>query len=300
MERQKIRSITRTLLAMIILMAVILFLIYLVTSVFHFIPDTFTKYVNAIFIAIISYAIIRIVLTFLNRYLHRFMDDRKVHPIMFLVNIFAYFILGVIVLGSLGVDVTSLILGGSLVSVVLGLAASTVLANQFAGILFVVVRPFKIGDLVTMNMWQYGGAFPTIFPKYFSVDRIEATAYTGQVVDITINYTVLDMPSGDRVKIPNGVLVSGAIIIRKPGIVVKARYEIPKFIEFESVKPLIEEEIKSIGDFMGNLSITVDETTLNTYILMITAKFNVMDPDVKRGEMFLRLMKLIEPMKSRN
>jgi len=300
MERQKIRSITRTLVAMIVLMAVILFMIYLVTSVFHFIPDTFTKYVNAIFIAIISYAIIRIVLTFLNRYLHRFMDDRKAHPVMFLVNIFAYFILGVIILGSLGVDVTSLILGGSLVSVVLGLAASTVLANQFAGILFVVVRPFSIGDMVTMNMWQYGGAFPTIFPKYFSVDRIEATAYTGQVVDITINYTVLDMASGDRVKIPNGILVSGAIIIRKPGIVVKARYEIPKFIEFESVKPLIEEEIKSIGDFMGNLSITVDETTLNTYILMITAKFNVMDPDVKRGEMFLRLMRLIEPMKSRN
>jgi small-conductance mechanosensitive channel len=300
MERQKIKSITRTLVAMIVLMAVVLFMIYLVSSVFHFIPDTFTKYVNAIFIAIISYAIIRIVLTFLNRYLHRFMDERKVHPIMFLVNIFAYFILGVIVLGSLGVDVTSLILGGSLVSVVLGLAASTVLANQFAGILFVVVRPFNIGDMVTMNMWQYGGAFPTIFPKYFSVDRIEATAYTGQVVDITINYTVLDMASGDRVKIPNGILVSGAIIIRKPGIAVKARYEIPKFIEFDSVKPLIEEEVKSISDYMGNLSITVDETTLNTYILMIVAKFNVMDADVKRGEMFLRLMKLIEPMKSRN
>lgn len=300
MERQKIRSITRTLVAMIVLMAVILFMIYLVSSVFHFIPDTFTRYVNAIFIAIISYAIIRIVLTFLNRYLHRFMEERKAHPIMFLVNIFAYFILGVIILGSLGVDVTSLILGGSLISVVLGLAASTVLANQFAGILFVVVRPFSIGDMVTMNMWQYGGAFPTIFPKYFSMDRIEATAYTGQVVDITINYTVLDLATGERVKIPNGILVSGAIIIRKPGIVVKARYEVPKFIDFEVVKPLIEEEIKSINDFMGILSITVDETTLNTYILMITAKFNVIDPDVKRGEIFLRIMKLIEPMKSRN
>ncbi len=300
MERQKIRSIARTLVAMFILMAVILFMIFLVTSVFHVIPNTFVRYVNAIFIAIISYAIIRIVLTFLNRYLHRFMDDRKVHPIMFLVNIFAYFILGVIVLGSLGVNVTSLILGGSLVSIVLGLAASTVLANQFAGILFVVVRPFSIGDMVTMNMWQYGGAFPTIFPKYFSVDRIEATAYSGRVVDITINYTVLDLTSGDRVKIPNGILVTGAIIIRKPGIVVKARYEIPKFIEFEKVKPVIEEEVKSMDDYMGNLSVTVDETTLNTYILMIVAKFNVMDPDPKRGEMFQRLMKLIEPMKSRN
>jgi small-conductance mechanosensitive channel len=281
-------------------MAAVLFLIYLVTTVFHIIPLKFTVYVNAIFIGIIVYVIIRIILGFLNRYLRKYMDVRKVHPIMFLVSLLSYFILGIVVLSSLGIDVSSLILGGSLISVVLGLAASTVLANQFAGILFVVVRPFNIGDLVTMNMWQYGGAFPTLFPKYFSVDRIEATAYTGKVVDITINYTILDLASGDRVKIPNGILVQGAIIIRKPGIMVKARYEIPKFIEFDRIEPLIRKEIEAIEDYMGYLSITVDETTLNTYILMAVAKFNVLDADLKRGEMFLRIMKLVEPLKSVN
>ena len=281
-------------------MAAVLFLIYLVTTVFHIIPLKFTIYVNAIFIGIIVYVIIRIILGFLNRYLSKYMDIRKVHPIMFLVSLLSYFILGIVVLSSLGIDVSSLILGGSLISVVLGLAASTVLANQFAGILFVVVRPFNIGDLVTMNMWQYGGAFPALFPKYFYVDRIEATAYTGKVVDITINYTILDLASGDRVKIPNGILVQGAIIIRKPGIMVKARYEIPKFIEFEKIEPLIKKEIEAIEDYMGYVSITVDETTLNTYILMAVAKFNVLDADLKRGEMFLRMMKLVEPLKSVN
>ncbi|MEM0157411.1 MAG: mechanosensitive ion channel family protein [Thermoplasmataceae archaeon] len=285
---------------LILVMAVILFLIYLVTTEFHILPLRFTVYVNAIFIGIIVYVIIRIILGFLSRYLRRFMDARKVHPIMFLISMLSYFILGIVILSSLGIDVSSLILGGSLISVVLGLAASTVLANQFAGILFVVVRPFNIGDLVTMNMWQYGGTFPTLFPKYFSVDRIEATAYTGKVVDITINYTILDLASGDRVKIPNGILVQGAIIIRKPGVMVKARYEVPKFIEFEKIEPLIRKEIETIEDCTGDISITVDETTLNTYILMAVAKFNVLDADPKRGEMFLRIMKLVEPLKSMN
>jgi small-conductance mechanosensitive channel len=117
-------------------------------------------------------------------------------------------------------------------------------------------------------------------------------------VDITINYTILDLASGDRVKIPNGILVQGAIIIRKPGIVVKARYEVPKFIQFEKLLPLVEEQVKSVDQFMGGLSVTVDETTLNTYILMISAKFNTLDSDSKRGEIFIRLMNLIEPMKS--
>ncbi|WP_393971207.1 mechanosensitive ion channel family protein [Oxyplasma meridianum] len=299
MAHRKKGNLALKILGLILLMAAVLFLIYLLT-VFHVLPVNFTIYVNAIFIGIIVYVILRIILSFLNRYLSKYMDKRKIHPIMFLLSILAYFILGVVVLSSLGIDVSSLILGGSLISVVLGLAANTVLSNQFAGILFVVVRPFNIGDLVTMNMWQYGGVFPTLFPKYFSVDRIEATAYTGQVVDITINYTILDMANGDRVKIPNGILVQGAIIIRKPGVLVKARYEIPKFIEFERVEPLIRKEIESIPDYMGSISITVDETTLNTYILMVVAKFNVLDVDEKRGEIFLRLMRLVEPMKSVN
>ena len=81
---------------------------------------------------------------------------------------------------------------------------------------------------------------------------------------------------------------------------VKARYEIPKFIEFEKIEPLIKKEIEAIEDYMGYVSITVDETTLNTYILMAVAKFNVLDADLKRGEMFLRMMKLVEPLKSVN
>jgi hypothetical protein len=48
-------------------MAAVLFLIYLVTTVFHIIPLKFTVYVNAIFIGIIVYVIIRIILGFLNR-----------------------------------------------------------------------------------------------------------------------------------------------------------------------------------------------------------------------------------------
>ncbi len=53
------------------------------------------------------------------------------------------------------------------------------------------------------------GAFPALFPKYFSVNRIKTTEDTGRVLDITINYTIMEMTIRDRVKIPYGILEQG-------------------------------------------------------------------------------------------
>ncbi|MCL6090962.1 MAG: mechanosensitive ion channel family protein [Candidatus Thermoplasmatota archaeon] len=298
MRSEKSNKIFRAVAGMVTLLVSVLIIVYLLTSVFPIIPVQFSKFVNATFVAIILYLIIRIILSFLRRYLQKFVSVSEIHPILFLASIFGYFILGVSVLGTLGINVSSIILGGSLITVIIGLASQTVLANQFAGILLTIVRPFKVGDFVTLNTWQYGGTFPVVFPKYFSVDRIEATAYTGKVVDVTINYTVLDLTSGDRVKLPNGIIVQSAVIIRKPGIVVKARYEIPKYINFEDARPKIIRLVESLADYQGDLHVSIDETTLNTYIVMIVAKFRVMNADLKRGEIFEGLMKLIEPMKT--
>lgn len=288
--------VARAVTATILVLVALLFLSYL-TVHYLSIPVEIAKFTNAALIAVLIFVIIRIIVKFIRSYFSRFTNASKIHPVTFLFSVFGYFVMGVAVLAVLGVNVSSLILGGSLVTVIIGLATQTVLANQFAGMLITIARPFKIGDFVTINTWQYGGAYPTLFPKYFSVDRIEATAYTGTVTDITINYTVIQLVSGDTIKLPNGVVVQAAVIVRTPGIIVKARYEIPKFITLDVISDRIRDGVESMEDYDGNCDMVIDETTLNTYILMVTARFRGMDSDHYRGLMFENIMRVVEPLK---
>lgn len=290
-------KILQKIIGLIIALGVVLVAFYIITIFLHITQISFYKYIEAALIGVVVYLIFRIIRGFLERYLSKYADRSKVHPIMFFVSLLGYFIIGLAILASLGIDVSSVILGGSLVSVIIGLASQTVLANQFAGIMLTIVRPFKIGDYVTMNMWQYGGAFPVIYPKYFSVDRIESTAYSGEVVDLTINYTSLKMDSGDIVKIPNGILIQGAIIVRKDSIRVKARYEVPKYIDFDLIREKIRAAVAKMPDVREDVSVTVDETTLNTYLVMVVASFNSIDADAKRSDILRLIMSQVEPLK---
>ncbi len=297
MANSRGNNVLQKVIGLIIALGVVLVAFYIITVFLHITQISFYRYIEAALIGVVVYLIFRIIRGFLERYLSRYADRSKVHPIMFFVSLLGYFIIGLAVLASLGIDVSSVILGGSLVSVIIGLASQTVLANQFAGIMLTIVRPFKIGDYVTLNMWQYGGAFPVLYPKYFSVDRIEATAYSGEVVDLTINYTSLRMASGDIVKIPNGILIQGAIIVRKDSIRVKARYEVPKYIEFDRIRESIRDAVAKMPDVSGEVSVTVDETTLNTYLVMVVASFRSVDADTKRSDMLRIIMRQVEPLK---
>lgn len=298
MDDTKSKGLLRLAGLLIVLLAAVLVAVYLVTAVYHIIPQNFSSLVDAIFIAILIYIILKIVVSMLRRFLGKYLELSSIHPILFIVNLLGYFIIGIAVLADLGVDVSSVILGGSLLSVVIGLAAQSVLSNQFAGIFLTVVRPFKLGDTVTINTWQYGGIYPELFPKYFSQDRLEATAYTGIIRDISINYTVLEVPSGDIVKMPNSFVIQGAIIVRKSGINVQARYEVPKYIPFSSVADQVSSRMESIKGVREKPSVRIDETTMNSYILLVMCKFEGADADSRRSEMLGILMDIIEPMKS--
>lgn len=291
------KRITRSIFLLILSLAIVIFAFYVLTTIFKIIPIEYTRLVYAIFVAIVIYFIFRTIRAFVIRYLTQFDKLAKFHPLLFFITLLGYFVLGIGFLATLGVDVSSVILGGSLISVVIGLASQTVLANQFAGIMLSVVRPFKIGDYITLNTWQYGGSFPVLYPKYFSSDRLEDTAYSGRVLDITINYTTIQLDSANVVKIPNGILIQGSIIIRNKTVRVKVRYEVPKYISFVTIEPKIVDSIKGIPDSTGNVQVTIDEATINTYVVMVTERFNSTDTDSKRSVMIRTLMDIIEPLK---
>jgi small-conductance mechanosensitive channel len=159
------------------------------------------------------------------------------------------------VLYTFQVSVDTLLIGGGIVTLVIGLVISTVFGNVFAGALMLTTSPFRVGDNVLVNnipgeieeitsMFtrirnNLGGE--TIIPNsaliqgavtltkipsngpvhlklpYSTGDRIYTTYIGGEgvVTEITSFYTKILLDSSKEVTIPNNSIITGAIQIAK-------------------------------------------------------------------------------------
>lgn len=91
------------------------------------------------------------------------------------------------VAGMFGIETTSFIAIFSALAFAIGLALQGSLGHFASGVLILVFKPYKVGDLVTIN------------------------GITGNVEEIQVFNTLLLTPDNRRVIIPNGVVTSGVI-----------------------------------------------------------------------------------------
>ena len=89
------------------------------------------------------------------------------------------------------VESTTLLLGGGIVSIALGLVISTFVGNILAGTLVLLTNPFREGDLVTVNN------------------------IPGKVVEIASFVTRIRNDLGGEMVIPNSAIVQGGVIVTK-------------------------------------------------------------------------------------
>jgi len=90
--------------------------------------------------------------------------------------------------GILGVPTTSFVAILGAAGLAIGLALSGTLQNFAGGVLLLILKPFKIGDV------------------------IEAEGHTGKVIGIQIFNTTLNTPDNKRIILPNGPVATGAIV----------------------------------------------------------------------------------------
>ncbi|WP_245530585.1 mechanosensitive ion channel family protein [Alicyclobacillus acidocaldarius] len=101
----------------------------------------------------------------------------------------------VIGLNLLQVKVGSILVGGAVTGVIVGVGAQSTLANLIAGLVLFAVRPFQLGEYVSFRTYLFGGV-----------------EYSGTVVDVNWYHTILE-EGGVRRVLPNASVVSSAITV---------------------------------------------------------------------------------------
>ncbi|MCP4126406.1 MAG: mechanosensitive ion channel [Gammaproteobacteria bacterium] len=144
--------------------------------------------VLALVIFIIGRILSKMLVRLLKKILHRTgMDDILINFISSIVNSALLLFIIIASLDQLGVDTTSLIAILGAAGLAVGLALQNSLQNFASGVMLIIFRPFKAGDMV-----EAGGA-------------------SGVVESITIFNTVMRTGDNREVVVPNGAIYNGTI-----------------------------------------------------------------------------------------
>lgn len=148
---------------------------------------------KSILVAALIFLIGRYVIKFLNHMLARMLDRSKVDPavqsfLKSLVNILLIILLIVTIIGALGIETTSFAALIASAGVAIGMALSGQLQNFAGGLVILLLKPYKVGDL------------------------IETQNTMGVVKEIQIFHTILCQPDNRIIYIPNASMTSSVII----------------------------------------------------------------------------------------
>lgn len=142
--------------------------------------------------AIVIYFIGRFVISKVVKIVRRIMQKKNVEPSLYsfldsLMTICLYFVLIIAIVGVLGIETSSFVALFASAGVAIGMALSGTLQNFAGGVMILLFRPFKVGDM------------------------IEAQGYSGTVRQIQIFNTVLTTFDNQTIIIPNGGLSTGSM-----------------------------------------------------------------------------------------
>jgi small conductance mechanosensitive channel len=163
------------------------------TTAFETLQSLVTEYalsiIGAIVLLILGLWLSRII----RRNIRKGMESANLEPslVSFLTNLSYYLMMGLVVVAALivvGVPQASLVAALGTVGLAIGLALQGSLANFAAGVVILLTRPFKVGDMVEID-----GKF-------------------GFVEEIQIIQTILRTPQNRTVTIPNNNVTDDAIV----------------------------------------------------------------------------------------
>ena len=180
--------------------------------------------------------------------------------IKFLENIVYYALMIVVLLtalGKLGVETTSFLAILGAAGLAIGLALKDSLGNFASGVMIIMFKPFKVGDVVT------------------------AAGVTGSVSEVGIFNSVFTTPDNQKIIIPNGAITSGSITninandTRRVDLVVGIGYE----DDIKKTKDVLNDIISSHEKVLLDKGITVAVSELADSSVNFVVRAWVKTPD---------------------
>ncbi|MEA3547447.1 MAG: mechanosensitive ion channel [Thermodesulfobacteriota bacterium] len=160
----------------------------IIDSVIYFVTTYSLKIVGAILVFMIGKWIARRISKLFGKILRKNNVDETLSSFLGNIAYYALFIMVIIAAaGQLGINTTSFLTVVGAAGLAIGLALKDSLSNFASGVMLIMFRPFKIGDLVTT-----GGV-------------------TGRVESITIFNTILNTQDNQKIIIPNNLVTTSTI-----------------------------------------------------------------------------------------
>lgn len=181
--------------------------------------------VRVALMVLVGFIVIRILMRIVDRLLDRAksVEDVRVY-IRSAIHIFLWFLLALVVAGSLGADLSSVIAMLSVIGLAVSLALQNTLSNLAGGLMILVTKPFTVGDY------------------------IDAEGTAGTVTEIGLAYTKLSTPDSKRISVPNSQMSAAKIVNytneagRRVDLYFSASYDAPT----QTVRSAILEAVDAI------------------------------------------------------
>lgn len=147
-------------------------------------------------------------------------NDTLINLLSKFLKIIVYIIAGFIIIKELGYDLSGLVAGLGISSVVIALAAQDFAKNILGGFTILTDKPFNIGDFITIDV------------------------FSGTVEDITLRSTRIRDAQNQIVVIPNSEIVSGYLV--NSSKLEKRRYQKTLILDFETPISKVENAVQTI------------------------------------------------------
>ncbi len=138
--------------------------------------------------------LVRVIMRLIGRALERTTLDKSLHTfIKSIVRILLYFLVVLVVSGSLGINVTSLVAVLSVASLAISLSVQGVLSNVASGLMIIGSKPFKQGEYVSLDGHEGTvDEIGLIYTRLHTIDNRNVLLPNSKVTDSVIqNFSIL-------------------------------------------------------------------------------------------------------------
>ena len=157
---------------------------------------TYVAEISSVLLGILcSYVVYRILVSIANLY-GREKGDRSLAEVITLsLRVLFYFVVILIVLTAFGVSPSSVLAGGAIGGVVLGLAVQTILTSILSGVLISSSKTIFPGEILVVQSYSWGNVLC-------------------KVHKVGITFTEVISHDGNKLKIPNTALLTSALFVQ--------------------------------------------------------------------------------------